>query len=100
MSYHTPTGWAERATMLDRRAAHQIRLATDGHGSSGPIILGCSCHWNGGAVTTAEDAIERYRVHKNLARLDPRRQLGAAVISAFRDIPLDAGVRVVKGAAS
>jgi hypothetical protein len=104
MSYHTPAGFVARATILDRSAAHQIRLRSSGH-ASGPILLGCSCGWRDGAVATAEDALARYRARHHddqYARaVEEATRLVRAMTSWAPEIPtVDAGARVVKGVIS
>lgn len=70
---HTPTGWADRCTMLDDSAEHQIRITAE-RAPQGfkPMLLwmNCTCQLipaPGYAIATAEEALEMWHeLHPDL----------------------------------
>jgi hypothetical protein len=68
MSYLTPEGFAERATMLDDALEHQIRIKL----IESNLVVGCVCTAeNIAKIETADDAWMNWRAFHMLAGLTP-----------------------------
>jgi len=61
-SYHTPAGWAERATYRDLRAPHQIIIANDHRRQTlGELVVTCNCRRRQTPIATIQTAEQALR---------------------------------------
>jgi hypothetical protein len=71
-TYHTPAGWAQRCTLRDDTAEHQIRIVAPG---AQALSVSCTCRHTGGhgagvahcepiaTITTADEAWTAWHIY-------------------------------------
>jgi hypothetical protein len=67
-TFNSPAGWAQRATLYDEHAEHQIRIRLAG---TMKLCVSCTCRQQNwiAAITTAEEAWAAYNdYHKETTR--------------------------------